>query len=91
MLNVQDIFKQPYFMPHWERAGCFFLMPKAACTFYQSIPVCAISALARPNMKTACQIPANLAEQIGADQRFERVVADFAFIVFVFHTDFRCE
>lgn len=32
-----------------------------------------------------------VAEQIGADQRFERVVADFAFIVFVFHTDFRYE
>lgn len=32
-----------------------------------------------------------VAEQVGADQRFERVVADFAFIVFVFHADFRCE
>ena len=32
-----------------------------------------------------------VAEQVGADQRFERVVADFTFIVFVFHADFRCE
>ena len=32
-----------------------------------------------------------VAEQVGSDQRFERVVADCAFVVFVFHADFRCE
>ena len=32
-----------------------------------------------------------VAEQVGANQRFERVVADCAFVVFVFHADFRCE
>ena len=32
-----------------------------------------------------------VAEQVGVDQRFKRVVADCAFVVFVFHTDFRCE
>ena len=60
MLNVQDIFKQPYFMPHWERAGCFFLMPKTACTFYQSIPIYGDFSIDAPEHENSLPNPGKL-------------------------------